>query len=150
MKKRVGDPFMAADAYGRSLGPGLGINLIVRDIDAATQFARAVLAAELVYADADFAVLRAQGSQWMLHADHTYLDNPVTGIVGGAETRGAGVELRLYGADPDLAEARARLHGHIVLAGAIDKPHGLRESMIIDPDGYLWVPSVPLGAEPPR
>jgi uncharacterized glyoxalase superfamily protein PhnB len=142
MKKRTGDPFMAADAYGQSLAPGLGLNLLVRDIAVATQFAKAVLAAELVYADVDFAVLRAHGSEWMLHADHTYLDNPLTGIVRGAETRGAGIELRLYGADPDLVEAQARAHGHVVLAGAMDKPHGLRESMIIDPDGYVWVPSV--------
>jgi uncharacterized glyoxalase superfamily protein PhnB len=144
MKKRTSDPFMAADAYGRSLGPGLGLNLIVRDMAEAVQFARTVLAADIIYADADFAALRAQGSQWMLHADHTYLDNPLIGILGGAQSRGAGVELRLYGADPDLVEARARAHGHVVLAGAIDKPHGLRESMIIDPDGYVWIPSLPI------
>jgi len=30
------------------------------------------------------------------------------------------------------------------LAGALDKPHGLREAYIIDQDGYLWVPGVPL------
>ena len=28
------------------------------------------------------------------------------------------------------------------LAGAMDKPHGLREAFLIDADGYLWVPGV--------
>ena len=63
--------------------------------------------------------------------------------MGGVEGRGAGVELRLYGCDPDEAEARARQLGFTVLAGAMDKPHGLRECVILDDEGYAWVPSVP-------
>jgi hypothetical protein len=34
----------------------------------------------------------------------------------------------------------------MVLAEAADKPHGLRESYIVDPDGYVWVPDRPLPA----
>jgi len=64
--------------------------------------------------------------------------------VRGLEARGAGIELRLYGTDPDAAEGRAREAGAIVLAGAIDKPHGLREAYILDGDGYVWVPCRPL------
>jgi hypothetical protein len=30
----------------------------------------------------------------------------------------------------------------MVLAGSMDKPHGLRECMLIDDDGYVWVPGV--------
>ena len=33
-----------------------------------------------------------------------------------------------------------------VLAESADKPHGLRESYIVDPDGYVWVPDRPLPA----
>ena len=55
------------------------------------------------------------------------------------------VELRFYGVDPDAAEARARARGDTVLAGAADKPHGLRESYLVDPDGYVWVPGVAIG-----
>ena len=58
--------------------------------------------------------------------------------------RGVGVELRLHGCDPDAAQERARARGEIILAEAIDKPHGLREAYLIDPDGYIWVPDVPL------
>ena len=42
------------------------------------------------------------------------------------------------------AEAVARELGYTVLDGAADKPHGLREVYIVDADGYLWVPDVPL------
>ncbi len=141
MKLRDGDPWMPAADYGRSLS-GLGINLLVVEIARAIAFATKVLAAETIYADPDFAVLSAQASQWMLHADHTYDDHPLTGSLGLELARGVGVELRLYGRDPDAAEANARARGDTILAGAMDKPHGLREVFIIDPDGYLWVPSV--------
>jgi hypothetical protein len=30
-----------------------------------------------------------------------------------------------------------------VVAGPTNKPHGLREAYILDPEGYLWVPDVP-------
>jgi hypothetical protein len=63
-----------------------------------------------------------------------------------AEGRGAGAELRLYGRDPDAAEAVARdladEMGGVVLAGAADKPHGVREVYLLDPEGYCWVPTV--------
>ncbi len=138
--RRVGTPWMPADAFGRSLR-GFGVNLLVRDIDAAVAFAARVLGAAVVYSDADFALLRQGGAEWLLHADHTYEDNPLHGFVAGDSGRGTGVELRLYDCDPDAAEAAARAEGHIVLAGAADKPHGLREAYLLDPDGYCWVPS---------
>lgn len=141
--KRTGTPWMPADEYGRSLG-GFGVNLLVSDIAASVEFATRILGAETVYADADFAVLRRGDADWMLHADHSYDDHPLHGFVAGSEGRGAGVELRVHRCDPDQAEAAARAAGYIVLAGAADKPHGLREAFILDPDGYCWVPDTPL------
>ena len=91
--------------------------------------------------DADFAVLAHGGQQWMLHGDHTYHSNPLLGLTGDGALRGVGVELRVYGIDPDDAEAKARALGHHVLQAATDKPHGLRECFLVDPDGYVWVPS---------
>lgn len=142
-KTRTGDPWMPAPAYGRSLN-GLGVNLLVADIAASVAFAKAVLGADAVYADPDFAVLRLDGMEWMLHADHTYDRHPLRGLVSGLVGRGAGVELRLHGVDPDAVERRARAAGHTVLAGAVDKPHGLREAYVLDPDGYCWVPDRPV------
>ncbi|MEH6525592.1 MAG: hypothetical protein V7723_05930 [Sneathiella sp.] len=137
---------MPAPEYGRSL-TGLGVNLLVRDMDRALAFQKQVLEAEVVYADPDFAVVRGYGASWMLHADHTYSDHPLTGSLTSAQARGVGVELRLHGCDPDAAEARARARDDTVLAGALDKPHGLREAYLVDPDGYLWVPDVPVAAD---
>ncbi len=143
MKKREGDSWMPADDYGRSL-KGLGVNLLVTSIEEARTFHTEVLGAQEVYWDPDFAVYRGFGNEWMLHADHTYQDHELHGSLGPEIARGIGVELRLHGRDPDEAEAVARKLDYHVLAGAMDKPHGLREAYIIDQDGYVWVPDVPL------
>ncbi len=149
MKERDDEPWMAADAYGRSL-TGMGVNLLVRDVALALGFLTEVLELETVYADADFAVLRygngERGSQdIILHADHTYGEHPLLALTGDGALRGAGVELRLYGLDPDAAEARARARGDTVFAATQDKPHGLRECYLADPDGYIWVPGIGIG-----
>lgn len=142
MKKRTGDPWMKADEYGRSLR-GFGVNLLVADIEPCVSFAKSVLGATEIYSDPDFAVLEANGVQWMLHADHTYQDHPMRSVIGELDerrvTRGAGVELRLHQMDPDAAEKLARENNYIVLDGSTDKPHGLREVFIVDPAGYVWV-----------
>jgi len=142
MKLREGDAWMLADDYGRSL-KGLGINLLVENIERAVAFQTSVLAAEVVYADPDFAVLHGYGAEWMLHADHTYNDHEFYGSLRPDTARGIGVELRLHGCDPDAAEARAREAGYTVMVGSMDKQHGLREAYLVDVDGYVWVPDVP-------
>ncbi len=141
-KKRTGNPWMPAPDYGRGL-TGLSINLLVANVPASVSFAKSVLKAGIVYEDPDFAVLRHGDASWMLHADHTYENHPLSGIVGPLVGRGAGVEIRLHNTDPDAAEKRARDADYTVLAGASDKPHGLREVYIIDPDGYCWVMDAP-------
>jgi catechol 2,3-dioxygenase-like lactoylglutathione lyase family enzyme len=143
MKLRTGDPWMPAPRYSHTL-QGLTINLLVRDVAKSLPFHREVLGAQVVYSDADFAVLRYGEVEWMLHADHTYLDHPLHASLAEEMPRGVGAELRLHGRNPDEAEAAAHRLGFAALAGAIDKPHGLREAYLVDPDGYLWVPDVPL------
>jgi catechol 2,3-dioxygenase-like lactoylglutathione lyase family enzyme len=128
--------------YGKALR-GFGVNLLVRDVLASVAFHVQILGVEHVYSNADFAIMRHQGIEWMLHADHTYHDNPLLGLTGDGAVRGVGCELRLYGIDPDAAADRARARGDMILAEAADKPHGLRECYIVDPDGYVWVPGVP-------
>lgn len=142
MKLRTGEPWMPAPDYGRSLH-GLTLNLVVRDVAAILPFHREVLGADVVYDDPDFAVFRHGDAEWMVHADHTYLDHPLHQTLAGGVARGLGAELRLHGRDPDTAEAAANRLGYTVLAGATNKPHGLREAYILDPDGYIWVPDVP-------
>lgn len=144
MKLRTGEPWMPAAAYGRSLN-GLTVNLLVADIERALVFQSDVLAAEVVYRDPDFAAIRGYGSEWCLHADHTYDGHPLHASLRPDIARGIGTELRLHGRDPDAAEAKARELGYTVLAPAADKPHGLREAYLVDGDGYLWVADVKIG-----
>ncbi len=144
MKQRENEPWMAADAYGRSL-TGMGVNLLVREVARSAAFLTEVLGFEPVYADADFAVLRYANQDLMLHADHTYAEHPLLALTGDGALRGAGVEMRLYGIDPDAVEARARARGDTVFAESQDKPHGLRECYLADPDGYIWVPGIAIG-----
>jgi len=144
MKQRKNEPWMAADDYGRSL-TGMGVNLLVREVARSAAFLNEVLGIETVYLDADFAVLRYANQDLMLHADHTYGEHPLLALTGDGALRGAGVELRLYGIDPDAAEARARARGDTVFAESQDKPHGLRECYLADPDGYIWVPGIGIG-----
>ncbi len=141
MKLRTGEPWMPAKEYGQSLR-GLTLNLLVKDIPTALVFQQEVLGANIIYSDPDIAVCSGYGSEWMLHADHTYDKHPMGGRLPPDQPRGAGVELRLHGCDPDKAEAAARQHGYEVLSPATVKGHGLREAFIIDSDGYVWVPDV--------
>ncbi len=144
--KRTGTPWMSADDYGRSLS-GLGVNLLVTSVEESTRFATTVLSAEIVYGDVDFAVVKACGVEWMLHADHTYDHHPMAGVIEDVAARGCGIELRIHHCDPDIACANARKHGYMVLADPMDKPHGVREAFIVAPDGYIWVPDSPLSID---
>jgi catechol 2,3-dioxygenase-like lactoylglutathione lyase family enzyme len=141
MKLRVGEPWMPAKEYGRSLR-GLTVNLLVADIGASLAFQRDVLGADVVYSDPDFAVCSRSGAEWMIHTYHTYDNHPMLSTVSNTHPRGGGLEIRLHGCDPDAAEAAARRLGFEILSQATDKGHGLREIYIRDPDGYIWVPDV--------
>ena len=140
---KTSEPPVSAPDYGRSLR-GLGFNLIVRDVSRAGKFAVDVLGATSFFDNESFAAMKLLGGDFMFHADHTYHGNPLSGVVKAVDARGVGVELRAYGCDPDVAEKNAMAGGWTILAGSLDKPHGLRECMIIDDDGYVWVPSVHL------
>ena len=147
MRKSNQKPWLPASEYGRGL-VGLTLNLLVRYVIAALPFHRKVLGAEEVYSDRDFAAFKRGTSEWMLHADHTYDEHPLyPDIVGGNRVRGTGAELRLHGRNPDVAEAAALSLGMKVVASAADKPHGLREVYILDLDGYMWVPDIPLPSQ---
>jgi uncharacterized glyoxalase superfamily protein PhnB len=140
---KASEPPVSAPEYGRSLR-GLGFNLIVRDVPRAVKFAVDVLGATPFFATDMFAAMKLNGADFMFHHDSTYRNNPLSGIIAAADARGVGIELHVYGCDPDTAESNARAGGWTVLAGCLDKPHGLRECMILDDEGYCWIPSVHL------
>lgn len=139
-QQMMGEGGEAPDAveFGKSL-KGIGISLLVSDVAAAVDFSNKILQAKTMYADETFAIMGHGESVWMLHADSTYHSNPMLGLVQGDGHRGGGVELRLYDQDPDEAEAAAREVGYEILFETLNKPHGLRECYILDPDGFCWV-----------
>lgn len=135
---------MRADEYGRTLA-GLSLNLIVRDVARSVPFYTEVLGFRTLHQTADYAALEREGAKIQLHADHTYIRQAWGSRLVGGEKRGFGVEIRLLGIDPDDAERRARAGGHTVLAAAKDwPPHGWRDCLIEDPDGYTFSVGRPL------
>jgi len=62
---------MPAPELGRSFRPGLGVNLLMRDVMEGVRFAKDVLGATILHANEDFAAIRFGQSVWMLHHDRT-------------------------------------------------------------------------------
>lgn len=135
--KRTGQAWIPADEYGRSL-PRFSLNLLVREVQRSLPFYRDVLGATVRYADADFSALTLEGLEFMLHSDHTYDHHPLHERLKAPGLRGTGAELRVMGIDPDALEARAKAAGATILQPAADFPHGWRDVMVADPDGYIW------------
>ena len=143
---RTGEAFMPADDYGRGMRP-FSVNLLVRDLRVSLAFYERVLGAAVRYADDDFAVLKLLDFEFMLHADHAYDHHPVYERLKIPGLRGTGAELRVFGIDPDLLEQRAREAGATIIQSARDFPHGWRDVMLADPDGYIWAVGVPTRKE---
>jgi uncharacterized glyoxalase superfamily protein PhnB len=148
-KTRMGEAWMPAGEYGRAL-PKFTVNLLVRGVEQAIPFYRDVLGATVRYADHDFAALELAGTDFMLHADHTYDQHPLKERLQAGEPRGTGAEIRVMGIDPDAAEKRARATGTKILQATKDFPHGWRDVMLEDPDGYIWAVGVRTPTEQER
>jgi catechol 2,3-dioxygenase-like lactoylglutathione lyase family enzyme len=134
---------MSAADYGRTLS-GLSMNLIVRDVERSVPFYTGVLEMRLVYSDEDFAAFEREGVKLQLHADHTYARMPWAARLRDGSPRGLGAEIRILGVDPDAAEERARDEGFTVLVPVRDWPHGWRDCVLEDPDGYTFAVGLPL------
>ncbi|MDP9147282.1 MAG: VOC family protein [Acidobacteriota bacterium] len=141
--KRTGNAWMPADEYGRRL-PQFTVNLLVRDLAKSLSFYTAVLGATVRYQDADFAAMVLNDVEFMLHADHTYDQHPLHARLQGNVKRGSGAELRMMGIDPDAVAARAKSAGATILQPVGDFPHGWRDVIVEDVDGYIWAVGMPL------
>ncbi len=140
--KRTQEPWMAADEFGRGL-PEFTVNLLVTDVARSVAFYRDVFGAAVHHSDVDFAALRVGRLEFMVHADHTYDHHPWHARLVGGERRGLGAELRLFHVDPDDVERRAAARGAKILQALQDKPHGWRDVIVEDPDGYAWAVGIP-------
>jgi catechol 2,3-dioxygenase-like lactoylglutathione lyase family enzyme len=134
---------MSPADYGRTLS-GLTVNLIVRDLSRSIPFYTGVLELRLLYSDEDFAAFEREGVRLQLHADHAYARMPWAARLMDPGQRGLGAEIRILGIDPDVAEKRARDGGFGVLVPVRDWPHGWRDCVLEDPDGYTFAVGVPL------
>jgi catechol 2,3-dioxygenase-like lactoylglutathione lyase family enzyme len=137
---------VSAAEFGRAL-KGLGVNILTRDVKAKVAFLTEVFAMQAHRVTADFAILTYGDAVFQVHADHTYHSHPLPALLPEAGARGAGVELRLYDTDPDAAADRAEALGATLLQAPENKPHGLRECVILDAEGYAWLPSRPLSSD---
>ena len=133
--------------FGRSLR-GIGLNILVKDVISLCQFLNDVFQIRVHRKSADFAIVSYQGQVFQLHADHTYHSHPLPSLLPENGARGGGIELRLYDTDPDNAAALAEQHDHdsVLLEVPANKPHGLRECVILCENGYAWAPGRPLSA----
>lgn len=131
----------AAD-FGRSL-EGLGLNLLTRDVRGLAGFLADVFKMKAHRLSDDFAIITYGKTVFQLHGDHTYHSHPLPSLLPEIGPRGGGIEIRLYQTDPDLAAKRAENHAHqsTLLQAPTDKPHGLRECVILCENGYAWTPS---------
>ncbi len=133
---------VSAEQFGKSLR-GTGLNLLVRDVLASAEFLVDVFGMKSARVSADFAILDYHGQLIQLHGDHTYHQHPLPSLLPESGARGAGIELRLYETDPDDAAQAAASHSHesTLLQPPMNKPHGLRECVILCENGYAWLPS---------
>ena len=135
---------VSGKVYGKSLA-GIGINLLVKNVEMTAAFLQDILGATTIRQDSDFAIMGYSSAHFMLHQDRTYFDNQLLSLLPEAGARGAGIELRFYETDPDEAQRKAELLAEqyhcSVLRPCSDRPHGLRECHILSADGYCFVPS---------
>lgn len=133
---------IAAPDLARGLS-GIGLNLLTGDVRSLAGFLSDVFGLSLHRLSDDFAIARHGGMMLQLHSDASFTRHPLPCLIPENPPRGGGVQIYLFGIDPDAAIARAEVAGHMVLEPATDKPHGLREGTILSPEGYAFSPAMP-------
>lgn len=132
-----------AAELGRALD-GLGVNLLSAEVRVLAGFLADVFGLGVHRLSDDFAIITHGEAMFQLLSDGTYGAHPLHGLVPENPPRGGGVQLYLFGVDPDAAAARAEAAGHVVVEPPSDKPHGLREATILSPEGHAFSPAVVL------
>ncbi|MBL4627230.1 MAG: glyoxalase [Roseicyclus sp.] len=135
---------ISADDFGRSL-TGLGVNLLTRDVRGLAAFLTDVFGLTAHHLSDDFAIVIHGDAIFQLHSDATYHGNPLPQLIPENPPRGGGIQLYLFGIDPDEAVTRAEAGCHMAIEQPADKPHGLREATILSPEGYAFTPAVHCG-----
>ncbi len=113
--------------------------LFVSNVDASVRFYTQTLGFELLRADppgddgrSDFAVVARGGAMIML-ADERMLRGSGEPI---GEPRGRGIDVRIMAGDVDALYASLQQAGANIVAPLRDRPYGLRDFVVRDPDGF--------------
>ena len=119
-------------------GAGLRLELFALDMEASIAFYTSVLAFELArHEPGDYASLRLGGVVLgigpvaKLPEEGGYFGRNIATL-----RRGLGVEIVLEVEDVDGCQERVAASGHPILEPLRDRPWGLRDFRISDPDGY--------------
>ena len=122
---------------GRSLR-GVGLNILTRDAGALARFVAEVFDLKLLRASPDFALVGHGPHLLQFHADGTFAGHPLLNLLPENPPRGVGIQIYLFDTDPDAAATRAPAFGGTVIEPPRDKPHGLRETTILAPEGQSF------------
>lgn len=138
----MSDPGRVSGAeLGRQMR-GVGVNLLCRDVSRMAAFLGGCLGLTLHRVEADFALAGHGEALIQVHSDAAFGAHPLSALLPDNPPRGAGVQVYLFGIDPDLACLRAEAAGGLVVEPPTDKPHGLREATILAPEGQAFSPAV--------
>lgn len=132
---------VSAEDFGRSLR-GIGLNLLSADVPALAAFLEGVFGASVHRLSKDFAIVAHGGTVMQLHADGTYGGHPLLGLVPETAPRGGGVQVFLFGADPEAAVAAAERFGGVAMEPPRVKPHGLYEATVVSAEGFAFTAAV--------
>ena len=113
------------------------ITLFVEDVPAAKDFYQNVLGLEVIYEDADSAVVKLQN----LLVNLLTVDNAPTLVAPspvGAAGAGARLLLTIAVENADATCEELEKHGVRILNGPIDRPWGRRTAAFADPAGNVW------------
>jgi catechol 2,3-dioxygenase-like lactoylglutathione lyase family enzyme len=111
------------------------ITLLVDDVAACREFYTAVFGLEVIFEDADSALLRMRNLMLNLA---TIDEEPLLIGAGASPTAGGRALYTIRVDDADATAAALRAHGVTLVNGPIDRPWGRRTAAFADPAGNLW------------
>ena len=115
--------------FAKSL-TGIGVNLLTQNVRKLAAFIMGTFGAAAHRLSDDFAIIKLGNTMIQLHHDATYGSHPIQGILPDNPPRGAGVQLYLFGADPDEAVVKTQEYGGVFIEESRNKPHGLYEGSV--------------------
>ena len=133
-------PSSSSQPDPRELAP-ITVELFVPDVEASVRFYTEKLGFELVRLEreavegrerATFAIVGVENAVMMLAQESLY----VPGGEGLARPRGGGIDTRIVVDDVDAVYRRASDNGVTIVHDIGDRPYGLRDFIIRDPDGF--------------